>query len=199
VPVRTSDRDHVLLAVAAEPGLVVATPGAEPVAAGGYGAVLVLDATSVLMRADLRAGEEALRRWLAAAALAKPAGDGGTVVVMAESSVPAVQALVRWDPAGLARRELTDRAALGFPPAVRMAAVDGTPTAVAELLGAASLPPSAEVLGPVTRGDGERALVRVVRDEGLALARALHAALSVRSARKAAEPVRVELDPLQLV
>ena len=202
VQVRTSDSGQVLLTVAAAPALVVATPGAEPVAAGGYGAVLLLDAGSVLARADLRASEEALRRWLAAAALAKPAADGGTVVLMAESSLAAVQALVRWDPAGLARRELADRAALRFPPAVRMAVIDGTPAAVAELLAAAVLPPGAEVLGPVAHHEGERALVRVATGDGLALALALHAALAVRSARKArkaGEAVRIELDPLELV
>jgi primosomal protein N' (replication factor Y) len=161
--------------------------------------VLLLGAGAVLARADLRASEEALRRWLAAAALAKSASTGGTVVIMAESSIAAVQALVRWDPAGLARRELTERAALGFPPAVRMAAIDGTPPAVAELLEVATLPAGAEVLGPVARGEGERALVRVDRERGLDLARALHAALAVRSARKATESVRVELDPLELV
>ncbi|MEO6714663.1 MAG: primosome assembly protein PriA, partial [Mycobacteriales bacterium] len=199
VAVKTSDGDHPIASVPAGPALVVATPGTEPVADGGYGAVLLLGAGSVLARADLRASEEALRRWLAAAALAKPAAAGGTVIIMAESSVAAVQALVRWDPAGLARRELTERASLGFPPAVRMAAIDGTPTAVAELLDVAALPAGAEVLGPVSRGDGERALVRVDRDHGLELARALHAALAIRSARKAAESVRVELDPLELV
>ncbi|MEP7054862.1 MAG: primosomal protein N' [Actinomycetota bacterium] len=199
VPVRTSDGEQPLLEVPAGPALVVATPGAEPVAAGGYGAVLLLDAGTVLARAELRAGEEALRRWLAAAALAKSAKDGGIVVIMAESSVAAVQALVRWDPAGLARRELGERAALGFPPTVRMAAIDGTPSAVAELLGAVVLPPGAEVLGPVAHRAGARALIRVARSEGLELATALHAALAVRSARKATEPVRVELDPLELV
>ena len=41
-------------------------------AEGGYGAVLLLDTWALLTRADLRAGEEALRRWLEAAALARP-------------------------------------------------------------------------------------------------------------------------------
>ncbi len=40
---------------------------------GGYGAVLLLDTWALLTRADLRAGEETLRRWMAAAALALPA------------------------------------------------------------------------------------------------------------------------------
>jgi primosomal protein N' (replication factor Y) len=197
--VRTSDRESIVAAVEAKPALVVATPGAEPVAEGGYGAVLLLDGWALLSRADLRAGEEALRRWAAAAALARPASAGGRVVVMAEGTVPAVQALVRWDPAWYARREAADRTALAFPPAVRMAAVDGSAVAVADLLAASPLPEGADVLGPVPYGDGERALVRVPRERGRALAAALKVGLSARSARKAPEPVRVELDPLTLV
>ncbi|MCW2500196.1 MAG: hypothetical protein JWN87_1872, partial [Frankiales bacterium] len=156
------------------------------------GAVLLLDAWALLSRADLRAGEEALRRWLAAAALARP---GGRVVVVADRALTPVQALVRWDPAGMAVRELADRTALGFPPATRMASLTGSPTAVADLLAGVEV---GEVLGPVAHGDGERAFLRVSRQQGAALAAALKAAAGVRSAKKA-EPVRIELDPLELV
>jgi primosomal protein N' (replication factor Y) len=200
--VRTSGRDGVLPSVPAEAALVVATPGAEPVAERGYGAVLLLDAWALLGRADLRAGEEALRRWLLAAALARPGT--GKVVVTADAGLPAVQALVRWDPAWHARRELADRAALQFPPAVRLASVVGAPAGVADLLGLLQLPDGADVLGPLdaaAASDGsprERALVRAPRAQGAELAAALKAAQSVRSARKAVDPVRVELDPVEV-
>jgi primosomal protein N' (replication factor Y) len=197
VPVRTSGRDEVLGQVPAEPALVVSTPGAEPVADGGYGAVLLLDGWAALGRAELRAGEEALRRWFAAAALARPAPQG-RVVVVADRALPPVQALIRWDPAGAAERELAERTALGFPPAVRMASVEGAPEAVAELVAALPEPARADVLGPVPAGEGaERLLLRAPRTAGAALATALKAAAAVRSARKA-EPVRVELDPRTL-
>jgi primosomal protein N' (replication factor Y) len=39
----------------------------------------------------------------------------------------------------------------------------------------------------------------VVRSAGPALAAALHAAAGVRSARKAREPVRIQIDPLDLL
>ncbi|GAA4923538.1 replication restart DNA helicase PriA [Actinomycetospora succinea] len=197
----------VLDHVPGDPALVVATPGAEPVAAGGYGAALLLDGAVLLARPELRAGEETLRRWFAAAALVRPAGEGGRVVVVADSSTPAVQALVRWDPAGSAATELAARDELALPPAMRMAAVDGPPPAVADLL--AALPTTVEVLGPVELPPGtklpgaeertegaERCLVRVPRTEGRALAKELHAAQAVRSARKERESVRVLLDPL---
>ena len=195
VTVRTSGRDEVLATVPGEPALVVATPGAEPVADGGYGAVLLLDGWTMLGRADLRAGEEALRRWFAAAALARP---HARVVVVADRGLPAVQALTRWDPSGAAARELADRTAVGFPPATRMATVEGPPTAVAEFVSELTLPPGGEALGPVPAKDGdERLLLRVARARGLELAAGLKAAQSVRSARKG-EPVRVELDPVVL-
>ena len=123
--------------VAAGPSLVVATPGAEPPADGGYGAALLLDGWALLARPDLRAAEEAFRRWSNAAALVR---SDGQVVVGAEASIPAVQALVRWDAVGHAARELAERAELGFPPAVRMASLAGAAGAVAETLELAQLP-----------------------------------------------------------
>ncbi|NJP34845.1 primosomal protein N' [Micromonospora sp. HSS6-12] len=199
VPVRTSGREEVLASVPGGAGLVIATPGAEPVADGGYGAVLLLDSWALLTRADLRAGEEALRRWLAAAALARPAAAGGRVVVVADGGLAPVQALLRWDAGWFAARELAERRDLGFPPAVRMASVTGPPAAVADLLAEARLPEDAEVLGPVPAdGDRERMLVRVPRARAAALAGALHAAAGVRAARKAADPVRLQVDPLAM-
>jgi len=206
VPVRTSGRDGVLAEVDAQPQLVVSTPGAEPVADGGYAAALLLDGWALVGRADLRAGEEALRRWLAAAALVRPAPQGGRVVVLAESTLTQVQELVRWDPAGAASRELADRRQLGFPPAVRLAALTGSAAAVAEFLAALELPAGAEVLGPQPiesrapngrEGDsGVRALVRAPLGAAEALVAALKATQGGRSARKAREYVSLRVDPL---
>jgi primosomal protein N' (replication factor Y) (superfamily II helicase) len=206
VTVRTSGGDTVIPRVSDEPGLVIATPGAEPL--GRYAAALLLDGWALLGRPSLRAGEEALRRWLAAAALVN---SDGTVLVHADATLPAVQALIRWDPAGFAERELRDRAELAFPPAVRMAAVTGAADAVASLL--SGVPEGFEVLGPVpvepgapsARGAGHagpdavRALVRAPRDHGAALAQALHAAQAARSARKEGGVVRVQLDPAEVI
>ncbi|MER5873932.1 primosomal protein N' [Streptomyces sp. NPDC002044] len=202
VPVRTSGRDHVLDEVPDGPALVVCTPGAEPVVAGaGYAAALLLDGWAMLGRPDLRAGEDALRRWIAAASLVRAQGQ---VVVVAEPTLRPVQALVRWDPVGHAVRELAERAQLGFPPVSRMAAVAGRGEAVEAFLAGAGLPADAEILGPVPlpgrRGApsaGERALVRVPPGSGAALAAALKAAQAARMARgvPAAEAVRVRIDP----
>ncbi|MFE9742095.1 primosomal protein N' [Streptomyces sp. NPDC006477] len=212
VPVRTSGRDHVLDSVPGRPALVVSTPGAEPVAEGGYAAALLLDGWAMLGRPDLRAGEEALRRWIDAASLVRGQPEGGTVVVVAEPTLRPVQALVRWDPVGHAQRELAERAELGFPPVSRMAAVTGPPEAVEGFLAAAGLPPDAEVLGPVplpvVRPGGprrpgdpppgeqwDRALVRVPPGSGAALATALKQARAGRLARGGGDPVRIRVDP----
>ncbi|MFG1944594.1 primosomal protein N' [Nonomuraea sp. NPDC048826] len=198
VPVRTSGRDGVLARLPAGPALVVATPGAEPVVEGGYAAAVLLDGWALLGRADLRAGEEAVRRWLNAAALLRP---GGGLVVLADAALPAVQALVRWDPVTYAERELADRAELGFPPAVRMATLTGASSAVRQMLEESRLPGGAQVLGPVPVDDAgqERALVRVPRAGGAALAAALKGASGVRAARKAPDVVKVCVDPLDLI
>jgi primosomal protein N' (replication factor Y) len=195
--VRTSGAGQVLAEVPHEAAVVVATPGAEPVCPGGYGAALLLDGWALLARPDLRAAEEALRRWANAAALVRA---GGTVVVGADAVIPAVQALVRWDPGWFAARELAERGELGFPPAARMAALTGPPVAVAELLTSADLPESAQVVGPVpVDAETERVLVRVPRRAGAELARALKAAAAGRSARRTADPVRIALDPIEVV
>ncbi|WP_433468519.1 primosomal protein N' [Spirillospora sp. CA-128828] len=203
VPVRTSGRDAVLERTAPERALVVSTPGAEPTAEEGYRAALLLDGWVLLGRPDLRAGEETLRRWMNAASLVRPQG---LVIVAAEGTLPAVQALVRWDPVTYAERELAERKEVGFPPAVRMASLTASPAAIRELLADARLPDGAEILGPVPvpqtgteTQEKERALIRVPRAAGHALARALKEAQGVRSARKATETVRVQIDPLELI
>lgn len=161
VPVISSAGDHVRATVGPEPALVVATPGAEPVAFGGYAAALLLDADKMLRFDSLRAPEAALRRWLNAAALVRPAALEGTVVTTASPS-PVEQALVRWDPAWFAREELEERAQTGLPPAVRTAAVTGAEADVRafmeEFLGSSALPgrvrEQLRIVGPVPLDQG---------------------------------------------
>lgn len=210
VPVVISGGNEVKPDVPASAALVVSTVGAEPVAEGGYGAALLLDGWALLGRADLRAAEETMRRWFTASALVRSFADGGAVVVVADSGIPAVQALVRWDPVGHAQAEVAERAEVGFPPAVHMAAIDGGSAAVAELLEATHLPDGAEVLGPVPLPPGQRVpfgsdgpepedvhrmIVRVARSQGRALGRALREAQATRTARRVDGPLRVQVDP----
>ncbi len=196
VPVVASHGGHRLAEVDGSPSVIVSTQGAEPECKGGYAAVVILDARSALQRMGLDAGEEAVRRWMSAARLAAPRAP---VVIAAEHSVPAVQAVVRWDPAGWAQRELADRVSAGLPPAVRMAALLGAPEGIIEAAAALEVPH--RLLGPVPAGDArhpdrERGLVAVTRDHGAALGRELRAITATRSARgKGADIVHVHLDP----
>jgi primosomal protein N' (replication factor Y) len=197
VAVRTSSGDRVLTEVPAIPAIVVATPGAEPTVAGGYAAVVLLDTWLLLARSDLRAGEEALRRWMNAAAMVGSASGPGRVFAVGDAAHPALQALVRWDPGGFAHREIDERHAAHLPPASRVATLSGDADQLEQALGSLVLPAGAEVLGPVPDGDGVRYVVRVPRVAGPTLSAALQTMQAQRSARK--EPhLRVEVDPVSL-
>jgi len=198
-PVVTSGAGDVKACVPGRPALVVATPGAEPVAEGGYCAALLLDAWALLGRPDLRAGEEAVRRWLNASALVRPADAGGRVVVVADAGSRPVQAVVRWDPVGFAQRELLERVDALLPPAVRLAVLTGSSDAVDDLLTRANLPATVEVLGPMAEADGSvRAIVRGPLSSASSFVSALRRAQGERSARKESEHVRLQIDPVVL-
>ncbi len=214
VPVLTSSGASVLAEVSDAPALVIATPGAEPVAVQGYAAVLLLDAATLLARADLRVAQETWRRWAAATVLAR---SGAQVVLVGESGWPAVQALLRWDPVGFAERELADRRAVGLPPAVRMAALSGAPddvtvatAAVLDLLrdsGTKGLQPQVWGPLPVVEPRGSRSvgvvdarvrqLISVPLRASDTLTAALRASAAGRSARKL-PPTEIRLDPTVL-
>ena len=197
----TSGREGVIASLSSGPALVIATPGAEPIADGGYSAALLLDGDSLLHRSDLRAEEEALRRWMNAASLVRSSAD---VVIMADPTHRSVQALVRWDPVGFAASEFDERKAAHLPPTARVAALDGPPSAIDELIGQWQLPALAEVLGPVPIPDSRddervRLIVRVPLAQGAELAQQLKQVQGVRSARKASENVVVRIDPMNLI
>lgn len=198
VTVVRSGGGTVLSSVPATPALVVATPGAEPVAERGYAAVVLLDAWRLLDRPSLDAGIESLRRWCAAGALAAP-GEVGcppeVVLVGAppHAGIPAVEALVRWDPVGLAARELGERAELGLPPVGRHVSVRGPAEAVSAIL--TQLQDAGHrVLGaPVPAPDDTvRAVVREGGDA--ALTEAVAAVRAARSLAKAGDGTRLVLD-----
>ncbi|WP_154402081.1 primosome assembly protein PriA [Ornithinimicrobium cavernae] len=199
---------QVLGSVPDQPAVVVATPGAEPVATGGYAAALLLDGWALLDRGGLDSGVEALRRWTAAAALTIPGAPVVLAGVPPHAGLPAVEALVRWDAAWLAARELQDREALGLPPVRRTATVTGEAQAVTEAaddLTAAAEEAGVEVLGPlpVAAARGEGTLLRLVVREQLprasaTLPRLLRDLRAARSLRKQAGELIVRLDPPDL-
>jgi len=206
VSIRRSTGAATIETVPAGSAVVVATPGAEPLAVDGYAAAVLLDVGLTLARPDLRATEDALRRWLAVAALVRPAVEGGQLVVVGDPAIPAVQALVRADPAGFAERELAQRRAARMPPSTRLATVEGPRPALVELADPARVaeptgtewPETVDLLGPVDIGpDRARLVVRVPWSAGPQLARTLALLQSGRSAHKQT-PLRVVVDPAEL-
>lgn len=180
-----SDGDHPLERLDSRAVLVVATRGAEPIAAGGYRVVVLLDAERLLSLESLRAGEDCLRWWHNAAALAAP--DARTIV--ASGGGPVVRAFVTGRDEEWLRAELQDRRALRFPPAVRVASVTGGSAEVERAVELVRGTPGTDVLGPTPapatdRGPGSdptvdlrRAIVRFEYSRGAEVAKVLRGAL----------------------
>jgi len=198
-----SSGDHVVARVGDQPALVVATPGAEPSPDAGYAAAVLLDADLMLSRSDLRASEEAVRRWFAAVALVRPGSRGGTVCVVGDAHAPAVQALLRVDPGGFATRELEQRREAGFPPAMTFVEGTGEPDVIADFVAALPAPLPGDTFGPVDipTTDGavkQRILWRCAPADASGLTAAIKAANAKRSAAKAPGIVRIQVDPDQM-
>ncbi|QKJ19505.1 primosomal protein N' [Microbacterium hominis] len=189
VRVILADGEHPVREVDARPALVVATRGAEPVASGGYAAVILLDGDRMLQADDLRIGESCLRWWSNAAALASP----GAPVHLVGVTGGVARALATWTQPSYARAELADRAPLRMPPTVRVAAVEGTRAAVDAALaavraGVADLD-TGGVLGPVpTKDDRVRALVRFDYAAGARVAASLRASVVAQAVSSRKRP-----------
>ncbi len=184
VRVIVSDGETIRQSVDSRPAIVVATRGAEPIAAGGYTCVLLLDGESMLGRESLRTGEDTLRVWSNALALAQP----GAPCVLVGVSGPIGDALGQWNQPAYASRELADRRALRFPPAVRIATVTGPREAVEAAVAQAEEVQGVDSLGPTVEPDGSaRSIVRFDYRHGEAVASALRAEL-VKAAVKNRRP-----------
>ncbi|UKA73697.1 primosomal protein N' [Arthrobacter sp. FW306-07-I] len=210
----TSSGDQVKARVGPGKALVVATVGAEPVAEDGYAAALLLDGDSLLRRETLRAGEDTVRRWFNAAALVRPAPDKGLVVVTA-SDAAATGALLRWDPAGYAQRELSLRTELQLPPAVRIASVTGPRAAVEHFTGAveadlaragitlraAGPAPLLLTAPPSGRRSAEdvRTLLFFPYGQASAVVRVLRVTRAAVAAKRAIDPVQLRLDGVDVL
>ncbi|WP_314502909.1 primosomal protein N' [uncultured Microbacterium sp.] len=202
-----ADGEHPVLTVENRPALVVATRGAEPIAEGGYRAVVLLDGDRMLQADDLRIGESCLRWWSNAAALARP----GAPVHLVGVTGSVARALATWTQPAYARAELADRSALRMPPTVRVAALEGGRTAVeAAITALREAVPALDddaILGPVARpstpagaraADGPdgavRALVRFDYAHGARVSESLRASI-VADALRARKSARTRSTP----
>lgn len=201
-PVMSSSADHLLVTVTDQPAIVIATPGAEPVAPKGYAAALLLDGDAQLHREGLDVPEHVLGHWMRAATLVRSARDGGVVVVTAEYS-DAVSALVQMNPTAWATRQLAQRQQLGLPPAVRVAELLGPLHEVHKTIQHTPLPYQADQspwIGPVPYDQtAHRALLffpEHVADRVVAALRTTRAQLSARGETTS---VRLRIDPTDVL
>lgn len=195
IRVIVADGEHPVMSVGASPALVVATRGAEPIAAGGYRAILLLDGERMAARESLRVGEDCLRWWSNAVALA--ARGAPTFLVGVGGAL--ASALSTWRQAAYAQSELADRRRLRFPPAVRVATLTGVLGEVTRAVAALPVQPE-DVLGPVDlEGSSVRTIVRFDYGQGAEVAATLRAEI-VRNAGSRRRPpaVRGARPPLPL-
>lgn len=186
-----ADGERPIQHVDDKPALVIATRGAEPIAAGGYRAVLLLDGELLVARESLRVGEDCLRSWSNAAALAAHRAP----VVLVGVGGALASALTTWRQADYARAELSDRRHLRFPPAVRVATVIGSLDAVAAAVEATPAKAS-DVLGPVDLPDGTvRTIVRFDYALGHEVAATLRAELVRNATGRRRPPKGAERTP----
>jgi len=184
VRIIVADGERPVLTVSADPAIVIATRGAEPVASGGYRAVLLLDGESMIARESLRVAEDCLRWWSNAAALAARRAP----VILVGVGGALASALATWRHADYVRAELADRRTLRFPPAVRVATLTGELDAVAHAVTTIPIQP-ADILGPIELDAGiVRTIVRFEYSLGAAIATGLKAEI-VRAAARRRKPV----------
>ena len=202
-----STGDKPLLEVTAGKKIVIATPGAEPTVAGGYEAVIVLDANQALSKDSLRASEDAVRNW--SNAIAKLGRGGRAVIAGAPQRIG--QRFALWQQIELAQDELENRRELEFPPHVRLGSVEGPIDVITQLTDELTID-GVQVLGPIqVRGaQGEQNMRFVLKypySLGVILAEAIKAAqlkvtagLTKTSATgRVSRAVRVRMDDPEVI
>ncbi len=201
-PVMSSSADHMLVTVGEQPAIVIATPGAEPVATDGYAAALLLDGDAQLQREGLNVPEHVLGHWMRAATLVRPAADGGTVVVTADYN-DAVAALVQMNPIAWATRQLAQRQQLGLPPTMRVAELNGPSHEIQKTIRHTPLPYQSEEspwIGPVPVDEtNHRALLFYPEHVADQVVGALKTTRAQLSARGETTSVRLRIDPTDVL
>ncbi len=152
--------------------------------------VAVVEAEATLERPEYTAAEEAVRWWWRWARAAGRRGRGGRLMLeVADSSHPAIRALVSLDLSRFAREELARRRELSFPPWVNLVQLElaGTDKACEKIL---------HVLGEGVAGPfvGRKGAIYLARtNEPAALLDRVR-----RAAVEAGVELRVSLDPVRL-
>ncbi len=191
-PIYTSGKNGILSDVENNSSLIIATPGAEPrVRDGLYQAVVILDPEITLNRIDLRAHEEAFRRWYNLKSLVDP---DGVQLICTHELHQVIRFIITDDPGGFAEFQLRERIAALLPPATESYLVEGDYENVSKAVEEVSKLSDVLLLGPAEHKQGSYALFQSSH-EGNQLNRALRAILARRSSSKAKGTLRVRFSP----
>ncbi|MDO5034085.1 MAG: hypothetical protein Q4E01_01685 [Actinomycetaceae bacterium] len=205
VIIEMADGDHPVQEFTKTSGIVIATPGSEPVATEGYAGAVVLDASAILGRPELWAPSEAIRRWMNVLGLVRPEGK---MVIVGVRDQMIRQALIRRDPLGFARRLLDEREQLRFFPSVCMVAIDGDRKDVDSFTSELTVPKRCELVGIAPRvgrdvqktfgPDQTRAIYRCPWDSAQTFIDSVRTTQIARSMKRAGA-VSVRVNPSQLI
>lgn len=146
IPLVEATAERRIERISSRPQIVVATPGAEPEAEGGYQAVIILDAAVHLSKDNLRSEEDAVRLW--SKTIGKLSEDGSAVLVGNIGQLG--RYLSHWEQAELAQAILRERTELRFPPATRICTLTGTSEAITAAERELRSLDDVECLGPVS-------------------------------------------------
>ena len=201
-PVVISAGDVIKDSVESKPALVLATPGAQPVAEGGYAAVVVLDAIRFFSHTDINGQERARELLFETASLVS---SDGQVLLVLDDSHPVVAALARWNIAPLLKRELAERAELMLPPSVISAVLVMEQTSASAILSGLKkaledgrLPSSTRIFGATILPKGQAKIVmHVSHDQSSSLGVMLHELQRKRSISKK-DLFTLRIDPYSL-
>ena len=172
---------------------IVATPViAKDLDIERVGLVAILEADAALSVPEFRGAEEAFATWWH---MGPWLGNGRIAIETAQPDHPAIRALVRWDPDLLYAWEASRRRETGYPPFAGLARIDLPPARGPAVASEVSQMPGVSVLGPHERGGKAvvvaRASSRTALIEGLAPL--------VDKWRSAGEPIRVDVDPREVL
>ena len=152
--------------VSNEPALVISTPGVEPIAEGGYSAIVILQVDRFLSSSASNGVERAYSIFFAASALL---GDSGVLLLVHDDGAPITSALTTWNPATISKREIEQRISLQLPPITGAVLVLAEAAELVRLKGALEsakeegrAPKSLRVYGPTNSGSDDAKLTLLV-------------------------------------
>ncbi len=160
--------------VSSDPALVISTPGVEPIADGGYSAVIILQVDRFLSSSASNGVERAYSNFFAASALVS---QSGAIALVFDDGTPITSALSTWNPATITKREIEQRILLELPPFSSAVLVMGDLAELSRLKSAldsakneSRAPKSLRVYGPISSpSDGAKITLLVDPAEQLEL------------------------------